>query len=115
MSRIATLKQDTHELQEMLPLLKELAGAVTAKLKEKSMTCKSVSIMAILGDLSIHSKSKTLERPTLDEKTIMNTTQELMKEFLESTPGALARRIGVRLSGLSKPSGQTDISKFLKA
>ncbi len=115
LSRIATLKQNTHELPEMLSLLSELAGSVTAKLKEKGMTCKSVAIIAILGDLSIHSKSKTLEQPTSDEKTVIGAAQELMEEFLESIPTAIARRIGVRLSGLSKPSGQTDISKFLKA
>jgi DNA polymerase IV (DinB-like DNA polymerase) len=114
LSRIATLKQNTREPSEILPLLSGLADSVTVKLKEKGWACKSVAIIVILRDLSIHSKSKTLDQPTSDGKIIGNAAQGLMKEFLESMPAAFARRIGVRLSGLLKPSGQTDISKFLK-
>jgi DNA polymerase IV (DinB-like DNA polymerase) len=115
LSRIATLKQDARELSEMLPLLEELTDLVTAKLNEKSMTCRSVAIIAILSNLSIHSRSKTLEQPTSDREVITTAAQELMKEFLESTPAAIVRRTGVKVTGLSKPTGQTDISKFLKA
>ena len=114
LSRIATLKRNTRDLAEMLPLLSDLANATTVKLKERSMACKSVAIIAILNDLSIHTKSKTLEQPTSDEKTIVNAAQELMKEFLESMPTAIVRRTGVKVSTLSKLSGQTDISNFLK-
>jgi DNA polymerase IV (DinB-like DNA polymerase) len=114
LSRIATLKHNTRDLSEILPLLGELANATTAKLKERSMACKSVAIIAILNDLSIHTKSKTLEQPTEDEKTIVNAAEELMKEFLESMPSAIVRRTGVKVSTLSKLTGQTDISNFLK-
>lgn len=115
LSRIATLKLDTRELTGILPLLSELADSVTNKLKEKNMTCRSVSIMAILTDLSIHSRSTTLEQPTANAETIKNAAQALLKEFLESMPAAIVRRAGVKVSGLSKPTGQTDISKFLTA
>ncbi len=115
LSRIATLKRDTRELSEMLPLIDELTDSVTRKLNEKNMTCRSVTIIAILSNLSIHSKSKTLEQPTSERKVIGNAAQELMKEFLESMPAAIVRRTGVKVTGLSKPTGQTDISKFLKA
>ncbi|MGD0176197.1 MAG: DNA polymerase IV [Candidatus Bathyarchaeia archaeon] len=114
LSRIATLKRDSSDLPEILPLLSELANAVTAKLNEKGMMCRSVAIIAILNDLSIHTKSKTLEQPTADEKTIMKATHDLMKEFLDSIPVAMVRRTGVKLSTLSKPTGQTDIANFLK-
>ncbi len=113
LSRIATLKRNTREPSEILSPLSELANSVTTKLKEKGMTCRSVAIMAILNDLSIHSKSKTLEQPTSDGKIIRNAARELMKEFLESMPAAMVRRTGVRVSGLLKPTGQTEISKFL--
>jgi DNA polymerase IV (archaeal DinB-like DNA polymerase) len=114
LSRIATLKRNTRDLQEMLPLIGELANAATTKLKEGNLTCKSVAIIAILNDLSVHTKSKTLEQPTADEKTVVNAAQELMKEFLESTPNAIVRRTGVKVSTLSRITGQTDISNFLK-
>ncbi len=115
LSRIVTLKRDTRELAEVLPVLEELTDSVTSKLKEMSMTCRSVAVLAILNDLTIHSRSKTLEQPTSDGKVIGNAAQVLMKEFLEAKPNAIVRRAGVRVTGLSKPAGQTDISKFIMA
>lgn len=115
LSRIATLKQDTRELPEILPILGELTDAVTSKLKGMSMACRSVGVIAILNDLTIHSRSKTLEHATSDGKVIGDAAHLLMKEFLESKPTAIVRRAGVKVTGLSKPVGQTDISKFITA
>jgi len=112
-SRIATLKRNTHDISEILPLLKDLAHSATRKLNEKGMSCRTISIIAILSDLGIHSKSKTLESTTSDEKTIEEASEELMKQFLEFMPAVTVRRVGVRLSALAAQSGQTDISKFL--
>ena len=112
-SRIATLTRNTRDISEMLLLLGDLASSVAQKLAERNITCRSVSIIAILDDLSIHSKSKTLESPTSVVETISKNAKDLMEQFLQSMPNAIARRIGVKLSGLSKRSGQTDISKFL--
>jgi DNA polymerase IV (DinB-like DNA polymerase) len=114
-SRIATLKQNTRSLEEILPLLGELANSVADKMKESGMTCKSVAIIAILTDLSIHSKSKMLESPTSEGAVIESVANELIQEFLQSTPEALLRRVGVKVASLMKPKGQTDISKFLTA
>lgn len=112
-SRIATLMRNTHDVSEIQPILEDVANSATRKLTEKAMTCKTVSIIAILADLSIHSKSKTLESSTYDEKTIVQTSKDLMEQFLQSMPGATVRRVEVKLWGLSARSGQTDISKFL--
>ena len=97
----------------MIPTLTDLSNSVASKMKENGMMCRSVAIIAILTDLSIHSRSKTLEQPTSDGKIIENSVQSLMKEFLESMPAATLRRTGVRVSELSSAVGQTDISKFL--
>jgi DNA polymerase IV (DinB-like DNA polymerase) len=115
-SRIATLKNDTHDVSEISPLLEELAHSATQKLAAKAMVCRTISIIAILQDLSIHSKSKTLESPTCDERTTAQASRDLLEQFLQSKPNAQVRRIGVRLSGLEmeSESGQTDISKFLQ-
>ncbi len=113
-SRIGTLKRNSRELQDILPLLNELATSVTKKLADRRMTCKSVSIIAILEDLSIHTRSNTLESPTSDGNVIRQSSEQLMEQFLQSRPKAIVRRVGVKLSGLSHPTGQTDISKFLK-
>jgi DNA polymerase IV (DinB-like DNA polymerase) len=93
LSRIATLKRDTHDISEILPLLEDLANSATEKLTEKAMTCKTVSILAILGDLSIHSKSRTFDSPTYDTRTIAQTSKDLLEQFLQSEPTAAVRRV----------------------
>ena len=112
-SRIATLKKNTRAISEILPLLEELANSATLKLTQKTITCRTISVIAILGDLSIHSKSRTLESPTNDVITIAQASKELLAQFLQSEQNALVRRVGVKLSGLSAPSGQMDISRFI--
>ena len=114
-SRIATLKSNTRDVLEILPFLAELAKSVATKLSEKGMACKSIGIIAILDNLSIHSKSKRLDSPTCDEETILRVSEDLMEDFLQPTPSVILRRVGVRLSELSVRSGQTDISRFLQA
>lgn len=114
-SRIGTLKQNSRKPEEILPLLNELASSVLQKLNDEKMECKSVSLIAILTDLSIHTKSVTLDSPTRDSKTIMENAKTLLDRFVESMPNAAIRRIGIRLSDLHKRAGQTDIVSFLQA
>jgi DNA polymerase IV (DinB-like DNA polymerase) len=114
-SRIATLKQNTRKAEETFPLLTELAKSVSARLKEEGMSCKSVAIIAILTDLSIHSRSRMLDSPSSDGKLIEAAAIQLTQEFLQSNPEAVLRRLGVKASGLTKETGQTDMSKFLTA
>jgi DNA polymerase IV (DinB-like DNA polymerase) len=112
-SRIATLKQNTRSPEETFSLLKELSESVAGKLRELGLKCKSVAIIAILTDLSLHSKSHSLDAPTSDENLIEATAKQLIQEFLAADPQAVLRRVGVKVTGLGKAAGQTDISKFL--
>jgi len=77
------------------------------------MSCKSVAIIAILTDRSIHSRSKMLESPSSEGKLIETVAKQLTQEFLQSNPDAVLRRLGVKASGLTREAGQTDMSKFL--
>lgn len=115
LSRIATLKQNSRDPQEILPLLNILASSVLEKLNEEKMESKSVSVIVILTDLSIHTKSVTLESPTKDFDTIAERAKSLLERFVESMPNAVIRRVGIRLSSLQKRAGQTDIVTFLQA
>ena len=114
-SRIATLKENTRRAEDTFPLLTELANSVSAKLVSHGMSCKSIAIIAILTDLSIHNRSKMLESSTTDGKVIEATARQLIQEFLQSKPDTVLRRLGVRASGLTRETGQTNMSKFLTA
>jgi DNA polymerase IV (DinB-like DNA polymerase) len=113
MSRIATLKENTRDFNTIRPVLGELARSLIEKLQAEKMNCKSVSIIAILSNLAVHTRSRTLESPAQDSHTIDECVQELLKEFIESTPEVVLRRVGVKVTGLAKPSGQTDIESYL--
>jgi len=112
-SRIATLKENTRDPQKIFPLLTDLAKSVTNTMTDEGVTGKSVAIIAILTDLSIHSKSKTLESATSDGRTIETAAKQLIEEFLQLESNAILRRVGVKVSNLTKQTGQTDMSKFL--
>jgi DNA polymerase IV (DinB-like DNA polymerase) len=114
-SRIATLKRDTSRAEETFQLLTELSQSVSDKLKEQGMACKSVAIIAILTDLSIHSRSRMLESPSSEAKLIEAAAKKLTQEFLQSNPETALRRLGVKASGLTKETGQLDMSTFLTA
>ena len=115
-SRIGTLKENTRDFQQISPLLTDLANSVCEKLRENNMTCKSVSIVAILDNLSIRTRSTTLESATDASQSITELSTQLMTQFLNSTPNAIIRRIGVRVSSLSKESdSQTNIESFLRS
>ena len=111
-SRIGTLKENTRDLDSIRPILSELTQSLVEKLQDEQISCKSVSIIAILSNLAIHSRSRTIESSDIDVQTIDECAQQLLKEFLESTPQAILRRIGVKVTGLSRPSGQTNIQSF---
>jgi len=113
LSRIGTLRSNTRDLSEIAPLIEELAVSATRKLGENALNCRSIGIIAILDDLSIHSKTKTLETLTSDETIIKQSSRELIEYFLQSTPNAILRRVGVKLSGLSSRRGQRHIVEFL--
>jgi DNA polymerase-4 len=113
LSRIGTLKVNTRDFHIIRPILMNLTESVTEKLNEKDMSCKSVSIIASLSDLTIHTKSTTLESATTDSPLILEASERLMRQFLDSMPQAVLRRVGVKLSGLSKLSGQTTIRSFV--
>ena len=115
LSRITTLKQNSRDPHAILPVLYELARSVLEKLREEKMECKSVSLIVILTDLSIHTKSVTLESPTRDTEIITKSTKILLERFIQSMPNSFIRRVGIRLSNLQKHAGQTDIVTFLQA
>ena len=110
LSRIITLKQDTGEpdrvLSELLPALKDLH----AKLESKNLFFRNVSAIGILRDLSIHSKSRTLDAPTNDYLFLEREVRQLFTALLLEA-GEL-RRAGVRVSDLQSMVDQSSLTEF---
>ncbi len=100
-SRIGTLKQDTHDLKFILQKTYELVEPVYREVSEKGLSFKTVSIYVVNADLSSKSRLITLEQPAKDKETITRNVKFLFERFLaEST--LEVRRVGVKVSGFSK-------------
>jgi DNA polymerase IV (archaeal DinB-like DNA polymerase) len=110
LSRMITLKHDTHDLDqvvsELLPPLRDLHE----KLVSKNLFFRNVSAIGILKDLSIHTRSRTLETPTNDYSVLEKEVRELFVALLREV-GDL-RRAGVRLSGLQDMLDQHSLMEF---
>jgi DNA polymerase IV (DinB-like DNA polymerase) len=114
LSRISTLKENTRELPVILEEAEKLSDQVHTKLLQRELNFRSVSILVVAKDLSIHSRSKTFENPTKDLQTIKKTVRELFAKFLNESD-VEARRIGVKVANLAKEEeNQKQLTSFFE-
>ncbi len=111
-SRITTLKENTRDPNTILEDLHRLSDKIHERVVEQGLNFKTVSIVAIMEDLSIHTRSKTLSSPTDDPEVIRKTAKELLEGFLEKEPNLQLRRIGVRVSSLTVGQRQRQLTEF---
>jgi DNA polymerase IV (DinB-like DNA polymerase) len=104
-SKIGTLKQDTHDLEFILQKTNELTDFVSKEVSEKGYSFRTVSIYAVMVDLSSKSRSITLDQPAKDKETITRNVRALFEKFLAESPLDI-RRVGVRVSGFRKEESQ---------
>jgi len=114
-SRIATLKENTRDMDVIMEKANELCNEVHAALAERALTYKSVGIVVIMTDLAVHSKSKTLENPTNRLDTIKETVKELFEKlFVELEKDV--RRVGVKVWSLGRQQKvQEQLTDFMKS
>lgn len=110
LSRMITLKHDTHDLDQVISELLPPLRDVHEKLVSRNLFFRNVSAIGILKDLSLHTRSKTLETPTNDYSLLEKEVRELFAELLPGV-GDL-RRAGVRLSELQDMVDQRSLTEF---
>jgi DNA polymerase-4 len=104
-SKIGTLKQDTHDLAFILQKTDELTDFVFKEVSERGYSFKTVTIYAIMIDLSSKTRSITLDQPAKDKENIKRNVRTLFEKFLAESPLDV-RRVGVRVSVFSKGEPQ---------
>ena len=104
-SKIGTLKYDTHNLDFVLQKTDELIDVVFEEVSKKEYSFKTVSIYVVNVDLSGKSRSITLEQPVKDKETIRRNVRILFEKYLSESPLEI-RRVGVKISGFSKEEPQ---------
>jgi DNA polymerase IV (DinB-like DNA polymerase) len=79
----------------------QLTEDIHKELLQRNVSFKQVGIIAIMTDLSIHSRSQTLEKPASDLEILRKIVRELSEKFLNESELEI-RRVGVKVSRLGK-------------
>ena len=114
-SRIATLKQNTRDLNIILEKTDELCNDLHGRILDEKSTFKTIAIITITTDINTHARSKTFENPSNSIELMKKTVKELFEKFLTESDLEI-RRVGVKLSnfsGLGK--NQAQITSFFES
>ncbi len=111
-SRISTLREDTRDLKTIIEKTDGLCDEIHAVIMQRGFSFKSVGIIVVRTDMSIRSRSKTLENPAYDVDVLRKSVKELFERFLEQSE-LKARRVGVRVSGFVEQKKQRTLADFV--
>jgi DNA polymerase IV (DinB-like DNA polymerase) len=109
--RIATLPEDTLDIQLISPLLDRLSDDVISKLDSRELSFRTVTVTVINSNFRMYTKSRTLSHPVNSKEILIETAREIMNEFL-SESRANFRRVGVRVGDLQKRKGQKSLFDY---
>jgi DNA polymerase IV (DinB-like DNA polymerase) len=113
-SRIATLRKDTRELTAILDRTDAECGEVHVDLSRDGFSFRTVTIMVVAKDMSVHSRSRSLDYTTDRLDLLKETVRELFRCFLAECDVEV-RRVGVKVSGLVKRSeAQKLLTSFIE-
>ena len=112
-SRISTLKHDSRELGFILEKTDQLCSEIYSALVDAELAYKTVGILIVTKEMSVHNRSKTLENPERKLENMKATVKELMEKFLEQNSVEI-RRVGVRTSNFVKAEkNQSLLTRFI--
>ncbi len=96
-SREWTFQKDTRDRAEMNRVIEEMAKDVHSQLRAEQKLYKTVTLKVRYQGFETHTSQKTLKEFTDDLSTIVETSKELLKPYLESSDRKI-RLLGVRVS-----------------
>lgn len=113
-SRIATLKEDTCELGPILERAEVECEEVHADLIRGGFGFRTVTIIAVAKDMSVHSRSRSLDYSSDRLDVLKDTVREILTHLLAECDLEI-RRVGVKVSGLAKRSeAQKRLTSFIE-
>ncbi len=113
-SRISTLKENTRDLLVVLEKTDQLIEDIHKDVVKRNISFKQVGIIAIMTDLSVRSRSKTLEAATRDVELLRRAVRDLFEKFLGESELEI-RRVGVKISGFAKEEAeQRSLTSFFQ-
>lgn len=110
-SRIITLKRDSDNADEILSQFAPALDDVRRRVVESGLFFRSVSVIGILPNLSMTTRTRALETPTNEISALNRVTSGLLTSLI-SEAGKL-RRVGVRVGDFEETREQSSLSQFL--
>jgi len=86
----------------ILNVVYRLCEKVYSRLQQHDFTFKSIGVVAVMQNMRIYSRSKSLSNPTNDLGVLKANVRELFERLLNEVPELEVRRAGVRVSSLSQ-------------
>jgi DNA polymerase IV (DinB-like DNA polymerase) len=111
-SRIITLKTNSRDPDEIFSQLLPAIDDTSKKILERKVSYRSISTIGIFKDLSIKTRSKTIESPTNDPDTLKKSARELLEELM-LTSNMEMRRVGIRVAGLGSTAEQSSLTDYV--
>jgi DNA polymerase IV (DinB-like DNA polymerase) len=111
-SRIITLKKDSRSMDEILEQLTPTFEDLHRKVVERNLFFRTVSVIGILTDLSLRTRTKTLDRSTAALSAISENAPALLSSLIKES-GEL-RRVGIRVAGFNEAKDQTSLAEYLQ-
>lgn len=109
--RIATLPEDTLDINLISQLLDRLAEDVISKLDSRDLSFRTVTVTVINSKFKMYTKSRTLNHPVYSKESLLEVAREILGEFVLESHTEF-RRIGVRVGELQKRVGQKSLFDY---
>jgi DNA polymerase IV (DinB-like DNA polymerase) len=111
-SRISTLKENTRDSTLLIEKTSELVISIHKDVINRNLKFRRIGIVAVMTDLNIRSKSKTLFDYSNHFGLFKKTVQDLIKSFLAESEMEI-RRVGVKVSQFtSDKKNQKQLSSY---
>jgi DNA polymerase-4 len=114
-SRISTLKENTRELSVILENCNQSIEEIQKEIMQKNISFKQIGIIAVMTDLSVRSRSRTIETYTNKAKDLERNVRDLFQKFLVESELEI-RRVGVKISHFAKvETNQKELTSFFQS
>jgi nucleotidyltransferase/DNA polymerase involved in DNA repair len=113
-SRIATLKENTRDLPVIMEKVTALAQDVHAAAADRGLGFRTVTVQAVMNDLTSFTRSRTVKTPTKSLEMITTVARDLLEQLLTEEPDRSMRRVGVKISSFAAETGQTRLTEYRK-
>ena len=108
LSREVTFDQDITRPRELMAELQRQADSVTRRLRSEGLLARTIQIKVRDHRFGTVTRSRSLVAPTASSQVVFKQARALLQTWLQEHVNTPVRLLGVGLSGLEEPDGQSD-------